>query len=98
MSSLSQLFQRLLTFVTRAVAVVAGLVLTGSLIVAGLIAAFVIVVWSLLRGGKPPVGVFRRPAAGWPPQPSMGRASGWGAPRGEVIDIQAREVAGDERR
>lgn len=96
MSSLSQFFQGLLTFVTRAVAVVAGLVLTGSLIVAGLIAAFFIVVWSVLRGGRPPVGVFNRP--GWPPQPSMPRGSAWGAPRGEVIDIQAREVAADERR
>jgi hypothetical protein len=83
-------------WLVRAVVLAAGLVFGLSLLVAGLVLALVVTVWSLLRGRRPTVVQFRRFSARSWTTGFGGMPPGFGAtPRqrgGEVIDIEAREV------
>lgn len=69
----------------KAVATVLGLVFMAGLLLLGLLTAVVLLVWARLRGRPLPAANLR-----W------GRAGGFpkagGAPAGEVVDIEAREV------
>lgn len=83
----------------RAAVIVAGLVFGLSLLVAGVVLALGVTVWSLLRGRRPQGVLFRRFSAGrWPPGVAgMGPGapfSGRPAARQpvEIVDIEARDV------
>ncbi len=79
--------QRIVSTLLRLLLVCMGLVFAAFLLVAGLTLTLLLLVWSLLRGRQPRVVRFRvdprSPFAGMRPQPR---------PRGEVVDIEAREV------
>lgn len=86
---------RLLSLLLRLVLVLAGLVFGAVVLVAGLVFAAFIVIWGLLRGRRPQVMRFRTHTGspfgdlkGGPAFGGMGRA----APRGDVVDIEAREI------
>jgi Flp pilus assembly protein TadB len=85
------------TFLSRVVSVLLRLVLVGvglvfglMALLAGLVLAFWLIVWSVLRGRKPTVQRFRMN----PSQPFGGMGAGMRrkAPAGDVVDIEAREV------
>jgi Flp pilus assembly protein TadB len=82
----STLVSRVVSALLRLVLVAAGLVFGLMALLAGLVLAFWLIVWSLLRGRKPQVRRFRvnpsRPFGG------MGAR----APQGDVVDVVAREV------
>lgn len=71
----------------RLVLVAVGLVFGLLAVLFGLVLAFWLIVWSLLRGRKPQVKRFRM----HPSQP-FGGMGGRRAPAGDVVDIEAREV------
>lgn len=71
----------------RLVLVAVGLVFGLLALLFGLVLAFWLIVWSLLRGRKPQVKRFRMR----PSQP-FGGMGGRRAPAGDVVDIEAREV------
>ena len=76
----------LFSMLFKAVATVLGLTLMVCLLVAGLLTAVVLLVWARLRGRPvPPVNLRWGRAGGFP-----GAAR---APAGDVVDIEAREVA-----
>ena len=77
--------QRLLSFLLRLVLLAIGLVFAASLLVAGVVFSLALVAWSLLRGKRPRVVRFRVD----PRSPFGGMRT---APRGEVVDIEARVV------
>ncbi|MGY4829849.1 hypothetical protein ACVNIS_14870 [Sphaerotilaceae bacterium SBD11-9] len=77
--------QRIFSFLLRLVLLAMGLVFAASLLVAGVVFSLVLVVWSLLRGKRPRVVRFRVD----PRSPFGGMRT---EPRGEVVDIEAREV------
>jgi hypothetical protein len=73
----------------RAVLAIAGLVFVASAVVAALIASVAVGVWALLSGRRPAVlAVVRR---GWRLRRTR-RGRGHPDPRGEVVDVEAREV------
>jgi Flp pilus assembly protein TadB len=77
---------RVVSALLRLVLVAVGLVFGLMALLAGLVLALWIIVWSLLRGRKPQVRRFRmKPTSAFG---GMGRR----APQGDVVDIQAREV------
>lgn len=93
MSSLADLPARLARGVLRITLALALAVFLVSLLLASLVVVLGVSLWSLLTGRQPaPVVMFnrmrersRQMAQGvWPAQP--------GAPRGDVVDVQAREV------
>lgn len=71
----------------RLVLVAVGLVFGLMALLAGMVLAFWLIVWSLLRGRKPQVRRFRMK----PSQPFGGMGSRR-APAGDVVDVEAREV------
>ena len=79
--------QRIVSTLLRLMLVCMGLVFAAFLLVAGLTFTLLLLLWSLLRGRPPRVVRFRvdprSPFAGMRPQPAR---------RGEVVDIEAREV------
>lgn len=92
----SNLLTQFVTLLVKLVLGVAGFIFMLSLLVAGLIAALVIVIWSLLRGRRP---VLIMPRFSMPP----GRQ--WGFPQAgernrqrreneviDVVDVEVREV------
>jgi hypothetical protein len=84
--------QRLLAAVLRPVLVIGGMLLMLVALLVGMVLATGVLVWALLRGRRPgPVNLH------WGRMP---RARGFGtAPgRGEVVDVQAREVDGPSLR
>jgi hypothetical protein len=73
----------------RAVLALAGLVFVASAVVAALIASVAVGLWALLSGRRPAVlAVVRR---GWRLRRTR-RGRGYPDPRGEVVDVEAREV------
>lgn len=79
----------------RAVVVLAGLVFGLSLLAAGVVVALGVLLWSLVRGRRPTVLQFRRfTQARWGGFAGAPFAQP-GSPRGEVIDIEAREVSSE---
>ena len=97
MGNLLQVLNSALTtlsrWLLRAVAVLAGLVFGLSLLAAGVVVALGVVVWSLVRGRRPAGLQFRRfTQARWGGFTGAPFAQP-GASRGEVIDIEAREVS-----
>jgi hypothetical protein len=64
-----------------------GLVFAAFLVAAGFVLTLMLVIWSLLRGRRPRVVRFRVD----PRSPFSGMRPGTTA-RGEVVDIEAREV------
>jgi len=80
--------RRLPVFVLRVVLGLVGLVFTLGLLAIGLVAGTALVAWALLRGRRPQGVKFdlRRGGVFGGAQP--GRM----APRGEVVDIEAREI------
>lgn len=87
--------QRLVGFVLRALMAAVGLVFMLLLMGFGLVAGGLLVIWALLRGRRPaPVRFGMRPDAAW----ERFRRGGPAAPRGEVIDIEARELPADGER
>lgn len=83
---LSTFVSRVVSALLRLVLVAAGLVFGLMALLAGLVLAFWLIVWSLLRGRKPQVRHFRMK----PTSPFGGM--GTRAPQGDVVDIEAREV------
>jgi hypothetical protein len=80
--------QRLLAAVLRPLLVIFGMLLMLGALLLGLVLATGVVLWALLRGRRPgPVNLR------WG---HMSRPRGFGRapPRGEVVDVQAREVDG----
>jgi hypothetical protein len=77
---------RIVSALLRLVMVVVGLAFGLLAVLFGLVLAFWLIVWSLLRGRKPKVQRFRMNAG----QPFGGMRPR--APQGEVVDIEAREV------
>lgn len=71
--------------VLRLLVIAAGLVFAAVLLLAGLVFTLLLLVWSLLRGRRPRVVRFRV-------DPGFGTQRGAAPPRGEVVDIEAREV------
>lgn len=84
--------QRVVGLVLRALMAAAGLVFMLLLMGFGLVAGSLLVIWALLRGRRPASVASRRfgvpPGAAW----DRFRRGGSATPRGEVIDIEAREV------
>lgn len=86
---------QIVTLAVKLVLGLAGFIFMLSLLVAGLIALLVIVLWSLLRGRRPVIGM---------PRFSMPPGRQWGFPKsgarrgtvnpdaGDVVDIQVREI------
>ena len=81
------LWQRTLSALLRIVLLISATVLMIGAMLIGLVLASGVVLWALLRGRRPgPVNLR------WGRMP---RAGGFGQqPRGEVVDVQAREVDG----
>lgn len=81
--------QRILAFVLRALMAAVGLVFMLMLMAFGLVVGSLLLIWALLRGRRPAPVRFGMPrGAAW----EGFRRTASGAPRGEVIDIEAREV------
>jgi hypothetical protein len=87
----------------KVVLALAGLVVTLSLLVVGVLVAAAVLLWSLLRGRKPALrwrattlrpGADGMGAAGvWRQAPTAGQPASRGAvAAGEVVDVEAREV------
>lgn len=88
-------FARLLSLLLRLVLVLAGLAFGAVVLVAGLVLATFIVIWSLLRGRRPQLMRFRmRPGAhfGGPRGGAAFGGMGRSPAPGEVVDIEAREI------
>ena len=82
------LLQRMLSAVLRTLLVIGGMLLMFGALLLGLVLATGVVLWALLRGRRPgPVNL----RWGYMPRP---RGFGQAPPRGEVVDVQAREVDG----
>lgn len=77
--------RRLVTSLLRLLMIAAGLVFAAVLLVAGLTFTLLLLVWSLVRGRRPRVVKFRV-------DPGFGAFRGAAQPRGDVVDIEAREV------
>lgn len=77
--------QRFVSAVLRLLVIAAGLVFAAVLLIAGLVFTLFLLMWSLLRGRPPRVVKFRV-------DPGFGAQHGAAQPRGEVVDIEAREV------
>lgn len=80
--------QRFISVVLRLLLVAAGLVFAACLLVAGLVLTLLLVGWSLIRGRRPRIVRFRVD----PRSPFAGMRRGPAEARGEVVDIEAREV------
>jgi hypothetical protein len=80
--------QRLLGTLLRVLLVCIGVVFAAILLAAGIVFTLVLLVWSLLRGRRPRVVRFRVD----PRAPFAGMRRGADQARGEVVDIEAREV------
>ncbi len=81
--------QRIVSFVLRALMAAAGLLFMLMLMAFGLVVGSLVVIWALLRGRRPAPVRFGMPrGAAWE---GFRRATSTTA-RGEVIDIEAREV------
>ncbi len=81
--------QRLVAFVLRALMAAVGLVFMLMLMAFGLVVGSLLVIWALLRGRRPASVRFGMPkGAAW----EGFRRAASGTSRGEVIDIEAREV------
>lgn len=96
-------FGAVVGLVARALLAVAGLIFFVSALVAGLIATLVVLVWALLTGRRPTIVRFGSPR--WRVHPGAGmsgsRPGGTAAPargRGDVIDVEVREVPPESRR
>ncbi len=87
-------FGAVLGLLARAALAVAGLVFFASALVAGLIATVVVLVWALLTGRRPTVVRFVSPR--W--RMDAARPAAHAPARGDVIDVDAREVASEPRR
>lgn len=89
------LFSQIVTLAVKLVLGVAGFIFMLSLLLAGLIALLLFVLWSLLRGRRP---VLVMPRFSMPPGrqwgfPNAGTRRGAVNPgEGEVVDVQVREV------
>ncbi|WP_295642615.1 hypothetical protein [uncultured Methylibium sp.] len=82
--------QRIVSFVLRALMAAVGLVFMLMLMAFGLVVGSLVVMWALLRGRRPAPVRFGMPrGAAW----QDFRRAASGTPRGEVIDIEAREVS-----
>lgn len=83
---MSSVLSRVVSVMLRVVLVAAGLVVGVLAVLAGLVLAFWLIVWGLLRGRKPKAVRFRmnasRPFAGTQARPHQG----------DVVDIEAREL------
>ncbi len=80
--------RRMLAAVLRPLLVIGGMLLMLIALLLGLVLATGVVLWALLRGRRPgPVNL----RWGRMPRP---RGFGPAPPRGEVVDVQAREVDG----
>lgn len=82
---------QIVSLVLKMVLAVAGFIFMLSLLLAGLIAGAVFLLWSLLRGRKP---VIVMPRFGMPPGRQWGFPNAARRPRagGEVVDVEVREV------
>ncbi|HEY0818522.1 MAG TPA: hypothetical protein VGD46_07070 [Rhizobacter sp.] len=83
---MSAFLSRVVSVLLRLLLVGVGLVFGLMALLAGLVLAFWLVVWSVLRGRKPTLQRFRMN----PSQPFGGMRRQ--APAGDVVDIEAREV------
>ncbi|MBO9686282.1 hypothetical protein [Roseateles chitosanitabidus] len=89
------LISTLISIAARLVLAVASIVLFLAVLAAGLVIFGVLMLWSLIRGRKPTFNnaAFQRAAQfrtqGFRTGPGMGQR---GAPQGEVIDAEVREV------
>ena len=94
-SGQTSLLGQIVTLAVKLVLGVAGFIFMLSLLLAGLIALVLLMLWSLLHGRRPVLGM---------PRFSMPPGRQWGFPKtaarrspvqqdaGEVVDIQAREI------
>lgn len=92
----SNLLTRFVTLIVKVVLGIAGFIFMLSLLVAGLIAAVLFVLWSLLRGRRP---VLVMPRFSMPPGRQWGfpQAGTRSRPQGEtevidIVDVEVREV------
>lgn len=86
---------RILSFLLRAVVVLAGLVFAASMLAAGVVLALVFVVRRLLGGQRPTAVRWRMGSARWFGHGAAARASARHA--AEVVDVEAREVPASRR-
>jgi hypothetical protein len=85
---LASFLSRFFSFLLRLLLIGVGLVFGAFLVLAGLFLTIVLLGWSVLRGKRPRIVRFRTDPQS--PFSQMRRAAG--EPRGEVVDIEAREV------
>lgn len=79
----------------RSLLAVAGLIFFVSALIAGVVATLFVVVWALLTGRRPTIVRFVR--NDWAMRARRDAGAG-ASPRGEVIDVEVREVRGPESR
>lgn len=90
-ASISAFFSAVLRFFIA----LAGAIFMLSLLFVGLVLGLTLMLFALLRGRRPAGLIWR--AKSWPPRPGGAHgASNMG--RGEVVDIEAREIVAEERR
>jgi len=95
MNSLTDFLGRVLSVALKLALGLAGLVFLLSLLLASLVVVLGLSIWALLTGRKPaPVMVFERfrQTSQRYAHGAWVRPSGSGAPRGDVVDVQAHEV------
>lgn len=80
----------------RSVLAVAGVVFFISALLAGLVATLFVIVWALLTGRRP--SIVRFVGNDWRMRARRDGDAGGAAARGEVIDVEVREVRGPESR
>ena len=83
------------TVLVRSLLAVAGVIFFLSALIAGVVATLFVVVWALLTGRRPTIARFVR--NDWAARARRDAGAG-AASRGEVIDIEVREVRGPESR
>ncbi|WP_157991453.1 hypothetical protein [Caldimonas tepidiphila] len=105
MNALADLPRRIVSALLRGVLLLCGLVFTLALLAAGLVAVLGMVLWGLLRGRGPQMGLYwrmfraataRRPFTAAGMRRPAGGAQAWrGGARvvdAEVVDVEVREV------
>lgn len=97
--ALGRALRQVAVVVMTGVMAVAGLIFVICMLAVGLVAGTALLLWALLRGKRPqgirfgmPPGAGRFGPRGQWQAPSPGQARRASPPRGEVIDIEAREI------